>query len=88
MRDSAGIDGSSHRSQHIEEFLGQEFDYVITVCDHAREACPFFPGAKTYLHVGFPDPVAVEGSEAERLRAFRKVCDAIAAWLTDIFGTD
>ncbi len=80
-----GIDISHHRSKSIEEFLGQEFDYVVTVCDHAKEACPFFPGAKEYLHASFPDPASVEGTEEERLEAFRRVRDEIAAWLERTF---
>lgn len=81
-----GIDISHHRSKSIEEFLGQEFDYVVTVCDHAKETCPFVPGAKEYLHAGFPDPAAAEGTEEERLAAFRQVRDAISAWLEKTFG--
>ncbi len=83
-----GIDISHHRSKSVEEFLGQKFDYVVTVCDHAKEACPFFPGAKEYLHAGFPDPASVEGTEEERLEAFRRVRDEIARWLERTFGKD
>ncbi|HAF70618.1 MAG: Arsenate reductase [Acetothermia bacterium 64_32] len=81
-----GIDISHQHSKSIEEFLGQEFDYVVTVCDHAKETCPFFPGAKEYLHAGFPDPAAAEGTEEERLAAFRRVRDGIARWLEETFG--
>ncbi len=59
----AGIDISGHRSKGVEEFLNQDFDYVVTVCDHANETCPFFPGGKTRLHHGFQDPSSFEGSE-------------------------
>jgi arsenate reductase len=68
-----GIDLSGHRSKHVDEFTGQTFDYVITVCDHAKDACPIFPGAPRRIHWGLPDPAAAEGPEAERLEAFRNV---------------
>lgn len=70
-----GIDISSHRSKSVEEFGGQRFDAVVTVCDHARESCPIFPGAPERIHWSYPDPAAVEGSEEEKLRAFRAVRD-------------
>jgi len=68
-----GIDISGHRSKHVDEFEGQTFDYVITVCDNANETCPVFPGAPRRLHWSLPDPAAVEGSEQVRLDAFRRV---------------
>lgn len=73
-----GIDLSSHRSKHVAEFDGQSFDYVITVCDNANENCPVFPGRVERLHWGLPDPAAVQGTEPERLEAFRGVRDALA----------
>jgi protein-tyrosine-phosphatase len=63
-------DGLSSKS--VQQFLGQEFDYVITVCDNARESCPVFPGAHESLHWGYDDPAAVEGTEEERREAFRR----------------
>ncbi len=78
MRES-GIDISGHRSKSIDEFIGQEFRYVITVCDNARETCPVFPGKTERLHWSFEDPAAVEGSEEERLAAFRRIRDQIDA---------
>lgn len=69
----AGIDASGLRSKSVTEYLGQSFDYVITVCDQARQVCPVFPGDGERLHWGYEDPAAVEGSEEERLRAFRRV---------------
>ena len=57
-----GIDLRTHRSKHLEEFLGQNFDYVITVCDRVREACPVFPGNPEQIHWSFPDPAAIEGN--------------------------
>ena len=59
-------------SKSVERFLGQEFDYVITVCDNARESCPVFPGAHESLHWGYDDPAAIEGTDEERRQAFRK----------------
>ena len=76
-----GIDISSHRSKSVAEFEGQRFDVVITVCDHANETCPIFPGTPGRIHGSFPDPAAVEGDEATRLDAFRRVRDALRVWL-------
>ncbi len=72
-----GIDISGHRSKSVDEFIGQQLDYVITVCDNARESCPIFPGTTQRLHWPFEDPAAVAGSEEERTAAFRKVRDQI-----------
>ena len=76
-----GIDISAHRSKSVDEFLGQEFDYVITVCDNANEQCPTFPGKTKRLHWGFEDPAAVEGDHNVRLNGFRSVRDQIAEQL-------
>jgi thioredoxin type arsenate reductase len=76
-----GIDLSKHRSKHVDEFEGQSFDYVITVCDSAKESCPVFPGRVVRLHWSFPDPAAVVGAELDRLEAFRSVRDALATTL-------
>ena len=70
-----GIDISGQRSKHLDEFVGQELDYVVTVCDNAREACPFFPGAPEQIHWSIADPSAVEGEEATRMHAFRVASD-------------
>jgi len=69
----AGIATEGLRSKSVEEYLGQSFDYVITVCDQARQVCPVFPGDGERLHWGYEDPAAVEGTDDERLRAFRRV---------------
>ena len=69
----AGIDGSFARSKSVAEFLDQRFDYVVTVCDQARQACPVFPGVHETLHWGYEDPAAAVGSEDERLAVFRRV---------------
>jgi arsenate reductase len=73
----AGIDASAARSKSVDEFAGQSFDYVVTVCDQARQVCPVFPGGGETLHWGYDDPAAVEGTEAERLAAFRRVFIAL-----------
>lgn len=72
-----GIDISEARSKHLNEFLGDDFDYVITVCDSANETCPIFPGDPRRIHWSFPDPGAVEGSDADRQRAFNRTRDEI-----------
>jgi arsenate reductase len=71
------IDLSGHRSKPVDEFTRQEFHYVITVCDNAKESCPVFPGKTQRLHWPFEDPAAVQGSEDVRMAAFRKVRDQI-----------
>ncbi len=77
MRES-GIDISGHRSKHVNDLMQEDFLFVITVCDSAREACPVFPGALYQLHWSFEDPGGASGSEEERLRVFRRVRDEIA----------
>ena len=72
-----GIDISSHRSKSVDEFAGQNFDYVVTVCDNARDNCPVFPAGTERIHWSFEDPAAVEGSESERLAAFRRIRNQI-----------
>jgi arsenate reductase len=69
----AGIDASWARSKSVDEYLGQSFDYVVTVCDQARQSCPVFPGVHESLHWGYEDPAAAEGTEDERFAVFRKV---------------
>jgi arsenate reductase (thioredoxin) len=76
-----GIDISHHTSKSVDQFLDQDLDYVVTVCDHANEACPFFPGGKNRLHKGFEDPAAVKGTDTEKLEAFRRIRDEIRDWI-------
>lgn len=76
-----GIDIKGHRSKSVEEFAGREFDYVITVCDNARERCPVFPAQTTRIHWSFEDPAAATGDDAARLSVFRRVRDEIRARL-------
>ena len=79
MLDEAGIATDGLRSKSVEEFLDRTFDYVITVCDQARDACPVFPGSHESLHWGYEDPSAAEGTEEQRLRVFRGVLARIGA---------
>jgi arsenate reductase len=77
-----GIDISNHRSKSVDEFAGQRFDYMITVCDNARESCPVFPGAAVGIHQNFEDPPAPGvGDDEFRLAAFRRTRDEIRQWM-------
>jgi arsenate reductase (thioredoxin) len=76
-----GIDISTHRSKSVDEFADENFDYVLTVCDSAKESCPIFPGHTNRLHRSFDDPAVVEASEPERLAVFRRVRDEIRDYL-------
>jgi arsenate reductase len=83
-----GIDISRHRSKHVDEFAGQPFDYVLTVCDNAKESCPVYPVGTKQVHQSFEDPAAVRGSETERVDAFRRVRDQLAAYLKTSLALD
>lgn len=72
-----GIDLSGQESKTLDRYLGESFDHVVTVCDEANEACPFFPGAKERLHWSLPDPSSAKGAEEERLAVFRSVRDRL-----------
>jgi arsenate reductase len=76
-----GIDISGHRSKSVDEFVGQQFDYVLTVCDNAKESCPIFPGRTVTIHHSFDDPADVKGSQEERLAVFRRVRDELREYL-------
>ncbi len=80
-----GIDISKNRSKSIDEFKWMEFDYIVTVCDDARESCPFFPG-KQQIHKSFYDPALAKGDEEEVLNTFRRVRDEIKNWIIEKFG--
>lgn len=82
-----GVDIRRHRSKSVTEFAGQRFDYVITVCDNARESCPVFPGARS-IHWSFHDPAAAGGSDQEKLSVFRRVRDEIENQLRDFVKTE
>lgn len=79
-----GIDISRHESKTLERYLKDRFDYVITVCDSANEACPFFAGAKQRLHWSFPDPSQAQGTEEDQLKIYREVRDAIQAKIENV----
>lgn len=75
-----GIDISAHTSNHIDEYRGIDFDYVITVCDHAQENCPYFPTSAERFHYNFPDPAKATGTPEEIKEVFRSVRDQIKAY--------
>lgn len=76
-----GIDISGHRSKSVDEFAGEDFDYVIAVCDNAKESCPIFPSKTIRIHWSIEDPAAVQGPEEERFAAFRHIRDELRARL-------
>jgi arsenate reductase (thioredoxin) len=78
-----GISLESHRSKSLQPFLRHDWDWVVTVCDDANEACPVFPGGKHRLHWSFPDPSAVQGSEEHRRKAFEQAARSIEARLRE-----
>ena len=79
-----GIDISAHRSKSVDEFAGQTFDYVITVCDNAKETCPVFSGNARRIHQSFTDPPPeTAGDYQSRLKIFRAVRDQLREWLAD-----
>ena len=84
-----GIDISKHRSKSVDEFIGQDFDYIITVCDNAKETCPVFPGKAVCIHKNFDDPPpASVGDYDSRMIIFRRVRDEIRDWLKQFIKTD
>ncbi len=72
-----GVDISSQYSKNVTQFLGTPIQYVVTVCDNAKESCPVFPGAARFLHWSFPDPAAVLGTKEKKLAVFREIRDQI-----------
>lgn len=83
-----GIDISSNEAKHVNVYRGYTFDYVVTVCDYAKETCPFFPGAKKYLHRGFEDPSTFTGTDDEKLLHFRRLRDDIRSWVESTFNRE
>ncbi|MES2875573.1 MAG: arsenate reductase ArsC [Bacteroidota bacterium] len=77
------IDISAHTSNHVDEYLDIPFDFVITVCDNAKEACPYFPGNVKRFHYNFPDPAKATGSEEDIIKEFRRVRDMIKTYSAD-----
>ncbi len=78
-----GLDISGHTSNNISEYLGVDFDYVITVCDNAKERCPYFPTLAQKFHYNFPDPAKAIGTEAEIQNAFSEVREMIKQYCAD-----
>jgi len=78
-----GIDISNHRSKHLMEFYGIDFDLVVTLCDNAKKICPVFPRTKKIVHKYFPDPSDVKGTEEEKLNIYRNVRDQIFNWIKE-----
>lgn len=77
----AGIDITGHTSNLIDEYIGQDFDFIITVCDHAKENCPVFPAKTNQIHHNFPDPANANGTAAELEKIYSDVRDLIAAFV-------
>ena len=80
-----GIDISNNRSKSVDEFVNEEIDYVLTVCDNAKENCPYFPTKTEIIHYSFEDPAEIEGDKETRLNAFRKVRDEIKKYFENDF---
>lgn len=81
-----GVDISNQRSKSVDEYKGQSFDKVITVCDNAKESCPVFPGKVEHIHWSFIDPAEATGTEDEKLKVFRDVRDQIHCKIDEHFG--
>jgi arsenate reductase len=81
-----GVDISRNQAKHTNVFQGKNFDYVVTVCDHAKEICPFFPGARKYLHQAFTDPSTFAGDDEEMLSGFRPISNEIKSWIESTFN--
>ena len=81
-----GIDIGAHRAKSLLEFLDQAFDYVVTVCDHAKESCPYFPGGKKILHQSFEDPSTLTGPKEEIMAGFRRIRNEIRQWIEEEFS--
>lgn len=79
------VDVSAQQSESLERYLDQPFDAVVTTCDHVREVCPIFPGARRTIHKGFSDPSTIDGPDQDVLDAFRRTRDEIDAWILETF---
>ena len=88
VMEEIGVNLSDHTSKTIEDLGDRTFDVVVTVCDAAREACPYLPAEKENLHRSFEDPSAAEGTEEERRAVFRRVRDKLATWIDDTFAPE
>jgi arsenate reductase (thioredoxin) len=81
----AGIDISGYQSKSLDDFREKEFDYVITVCDQARESCPYFPGGHRRVHKSFADPSKFQGNDEDRINEYRRIRDDIKKWIEKEF---
>ena len=81
-----GIDISAQRSKHLDEYGEEEFNYIVTLCDHAAKTCPFFPGKGERIHHSFPDPAAEEGIREEKIETFRRVRDGLREFILSFPG--
>ncbi|MBB6431617.1 arsenate reductase ArsC [Algisphaera agarilytica] len=90
VMNEAGVDISGHSSDHLDQYLEDDFDAVITVCDNAKEACPYFPGAKRLIHHAFDDPDDKTGTltEEQMLPTFHRVRDEIRTWCADFLAEE
>ena len=86
VMDEIGIDISGHDSKLADDFINEDFDYIITVCDNANENCPYFPGGKERIHKSFKDPSGIEGSDKEKIEVFRQVRNEIKDWIDKMFN--
>jgi arsenate reductase len=82
-----GIDLSGHYTKNVWDLTANMFDSVVTVCDSVYLSCPFFPGAKNYMHKGFPDPSLFQGTERDKMMQFRKVRDETKIWIKQTFDS-
>jgi len=87
VMEEAGVDISSQTSKHVDELRGIDFDYVVTLCDNARQQCPVFPGKAKLIHKGFEDPVAMIGNDEKIMQTFRKIRDDIKAFIETLPGS-
>ncbi|MDY6966779.1 MAG: arsenate reductase ArsC [Halobacteriota archaeon] len=86
VMEEIGIDISTHRSKSVNELINNNFDFIVTVCDTAKETCPFFPGGGEKIHKSFEDPSGFLGTEDEIIAGFRRVRDEIRGWIVEAFG--
>jgi arsenate reductase len=83
----AGVDISSHTSKHLDELSGIELDYIITVCDSAKEQCPVYPGRTKIIHKSFDDPAGITGTEEQVMTEFRRIRDEIRQFVQTLPGS-
>ena len=88
IMNEVGIDISNHTSNHVDEYANIEFDFIITVCDNAKERCPYFPSKAERLHYNFPDPAKATGTEEEVMNEFRRVRVLIDEYCKDFVSSN